>query len=97
MHGSGKEPYSADGEHVTTESAEQSKAGTKQAADPGVHQDEGSPSLDASAAAVADAVAARVRRECAAQGVPEKVEDPVILAKVATLAYEGLATPSRRP
>jgi hypothetical protein len=45
----------------------------------------------------ADGIAARVRRECAAQGIPEKVEDQVILAKVVTLAYEGVATPSRRP
>ncbi len=40
-------------------------------------------------------IALRVRRERAEQGLPEKVEDPVILAKVATLAFEGLATPSR--
>jgi hypothetical protein len=44
-----------------------------------------------------DGIAARVRRECAAQGIPEKVEEQVILAKIVTLAYEGVATPSRRP
>ena len=42
-----------------------------------------------------DDIGARVRRECAEQGLPEKVEDPVMLAKVVTLAFEGLATPSR--
>src|SRR6266516_3403703 len=46
---------------------------------------------------VAGDVAARVRRERAEQGMPEKVEDPVTLAKVATLAFEGLPTPSRTP
>jgi hypothetical protein len=44
-----------------------------------------------------DGIAARVRRECAAQDVPERVEDLAVLAKVVTLAYEGLATPSRSP
>jgi hypothetical protein len=43
----------------------------------------------------ADGIAARVRRECAAQGIPEKVEDQVILCRIVTLAYEGAATPSR--
>jgi hypothetical protein len=45
----------------------------------------------------AEPIAARVRRECAAQRIPEKVEDQVILAKIVTLAYEGMVTPSRRP
>src|SRR6266536_1607607 len=40
-------------------------------------------------------IALRVRRERAEQGLPEKVEDPVMLAKIVTLAFEGLATPSR--
>lgn len=44
-----------------------------------------------------DGIRARVRRECAEQGVPEKVEDPAIIANVVTLAFEGLTTPSRRP
>jgi hypothetical protein len=44
-----------------------------------------------------DGISARVRRECAEQGIPEKVEDPVIIANVVTLAFEGLTTPSRRP
>jgi hypothetical protein len=44
-----------------------------------------------------DGIAARVRHECATQGVPERVEDPGVLAKVVTLAYVGLATPSRSP
>jgi len=39
---------------------------------------------------VAGGVAERVRRERAEQGMPEKVEDPVILTKLATLAFEGL-------
>jgi hypothetical protein len=42
-----------------------------------------------------DGVRARVRKECAEQGVPEKVEDPAIIANVVTLAFEGLTTPSR--
>jgi hypothetical protein len=45
----------------------------------------------------ADSIAARVRRECAAQGIPEKVEEEMVLTKIVTLAYEGVATPSRRP
>jgi hypothetical protein len=45
----------------------------------------------------ADGIAARVRRECAAQGIPETVEDPAVLSRVVTLAYVGLATPSRSP
>ncbi len=45
----------------------------------------------------AGSIAARVRRECAAQGIPEKVEEQVILTKIVTLAYEGVATPSRQP
>lgn len=44
-----------------------------------------------------DGIRARVQRECTEQGVPEKVEDPVIIANVVTLAFEGLTTPSRRP
>jgi hypothetical protein len=44
-----------------------------------------------------DDVGARVRRECAEQGIPEKVEDPAIIANVVTLAFEGLTTPSRGP
>jgi len=44
-----------------------------------------------------DGISARVRRECAEQGVPEKVEDPAIIANVVTLAFEGLTTPSRKP
>ena len=44
-----------------------------------------------------DGIGVRVREECAAQGIPEKVEDPVIIANVVTLAFEGLATPSNRP
>lgn len=48
-------------------------------------------------APAADGIAARVRRECAAQDLPETVEDPAVLSRVVTLAYEGLATPSRSP
>jgi hypothetical protein len=44
-----------------------------------------------------DGIRTRVRRECAEQGIPEKVEDPAIIANVVTLAFEGLTTPSRRP
>lgn len=44
-----------------------------------------------------DGIRARVRKECAEQGVPEKVEDPAIIANVVTLAFEGLITPSRGP
>jgi hypothetical protein len=44
-----------------------------------------------------DGIAARVRRECEAQGIPETVEDPAVLSRVVTLAYVGLATPSRSP
>jgi hypothetical protein len=91
MQGSGKDSSSAAGERVA---AGRSKVETRRATDGAVHQDEGSPRFDASAAET-DGVAARVRRECAAQGIPERVEDPVTLAKVATLAYEGLAMPSR--
>ena len=40
-------------------------------------------------------IAERVRRECAEQGIPEKVEDGVILAKIVTLAFDGSAKPSR--
>lgn len=36
-------------------------------------------------------------KECAEQGIPEKVEDPAIIANVVTLAFEGLAIPSREP
>jgi hypothetical protein len=39
----------------------------------------------------ADDVAARVQRECAEQGIPEKVEDPVIIARVVVLAWAGRA------
>ena len=46
---------------------------------------------------VAGDVAARVRRERAEQGMPEKVEDPAIIANVVTLAFEGLTIPSRKP
>ncbi|HEV8648996.1 MAG TPA: hypothetical protein VG276_06215 [Actinomycetes bacterium] len=35
------------------------------------------------------ALAERVRAECAEQGIPEKVEDPAILANVWTLAFAG--------
>jgi hypothetical protein len=35
------------------------------------------------------ALAERVRAECAEQGLPEKVEDPAVIAAVATLAYAG--------
>jgi hypothetical protein len=42
-------------------------------------------------------VAAWVRRECIEQGVPEKLEDAVILAKIVILAYDGSATPSKSP
>lgn len=42
-----------------------------------------------------DGVAARVRRECAAQGAPEKVQDPAIIARVATLAWSGRAKAPR--
>jgi hypothetical protein len=42
-------------------------------------------------------IAARVRRECAAQGVPERVKDLAVLAKVVTLAYEGQVMLSRSP
>jgi hypothetical protein len=42
-------------------------------------------------------VAARVRRECAAQGIPETVEDPAVLSRIVTLAYVGLAMPSKTP
>jgi len=94
MQGSGKDSSSAEGEHVAAVPAERSTAETRQAIDGGVHQDSGSPCLDASTSE-ASGVAARVRRECAAQGIPERVEDPVTLAKVVTLAYEGLATPSK--
>jgi hypothetical protein len=45
----------------------------------------------------ASGIAERVRRERASQGLPEKVEDPATITNVVTLAYEGLATPSRRP
>jgi hypothetical protein len=45
----------------------------------------------------ADGIAARVRRECAAQDLPERVEDLVVLSRVVTLAFEGLTTPSRIP
>jgi hypothetical protein len=50
-------------------------------------------------APVSDAggIAERVRRERAAQGFPEKVEDPATITNVVTLAFEGMATPSRRP
>jgi hypothetical protein len=44
-----------------------------------------------------DGIRARVRRECVEQGIPEKVEDPAIIANVVTLAFEGLTTPSRKP
>jgi hypothetical protein len=44
-----------------------------------------------------DSIRARVLRECAEQGVPEKVEDPAIIANVVTLAFEGLTIPSRGP
>ena len=44
-----------------------------------------------------DGIAARVRRECEAQDIPETVEDPAVLSRVVTLAYVGLATPSRSP
>lgn len=44
-----------------------------------------------------DGIAARVQRECAAQGIPETLEDPAVLSRVVTLAYVGLATPSRSP
>lgn len=93
MDRSGKESFSADGEHIAKESPERSKASTEQAADSDVHR--GRTSSSPAASTAVDAAAFRVRRECAAQGVPEKVEDPVILAKIATLAFEGLATPSR--
>jgi hypothetical protein len=42
-----------------------------------------------------DGVAARVRRECAAQGAPEKVQDPAIIARVVTLAWSGRARAPR--
>ena len=42
-----------------------------------------------------DGVAARVRRECAAQGAPEKVQDPAIIARVVTLAWSGRAKAPR--
>ena len=42
-------------------------------------------------------VAMRVRHECAAQGIPEILEDPAVLSRVVTLAYVGLATPSKTP
>jgi hypothetical protein len=42
-----------------------------------------------------DRVAARVRRECAAQGAPEKVQDPAIIARVVTLAWSGRAKAPR--
>jgi hypothetical protein len=44
-----------------------------------------------------DGIGKRVRQECAEQGIPEKVEDPVLIANVVTLAFEGLAIPSSRP
>jgi hypothetical protein len=44
-----------------------------------------------------DGIAVRVQRYCADQGIPEKVEDPAIIANVVTLAFEGLTTPSRKP
>jgi hypothetical protein len=42
-----------------------------------------------------DGVAARVRRECASQGAPEKVQDPAIIARVVTLAWSGRARAPR--
>jgi len=39
-----------------------------------------------------DAIRARVRPACTEQGVPEKVEDPAIIANVVALAFEGLTT-----
>jgi hypothetical protein len=54
---------------------------------------EATPEADDSA----EEIAARVRRECAAQGVPEKIEDPAVLTNIVTLAFDGSATPSRTP
>jgi hypothetical protein len=42
-----------------------------------------------------DSVAVRVRRECAAQGAPEKVQDPAIIARIVTLAWSGRAKAPR--
>jgi hypothetical protein len=39
-----------------------------------------------------DGVRARVRPVCTEQGVPEKIEDPAIIANVVALAFEGLTT-----
>ncbi len=44
-----------------------------------------------------DGIVARVRLECAEQGVPKKVEDPIVIIKVVTLAFEGFPTPSTSP
>jgi hypothetical protein len=41
-----------------------------------------------------DDVAARVRRECAEQGIPVAIEDPVTVAKILTLVRDGCASRS---
>jgi hypothetical protein len=35
------------------------------------------------------ALAERVRAECEAQGLPERIEDEAVIARVVTLAYAG--------
>jgi hypothetical protein len=41
-----------------------------------------------------DDVAARVERECAEQGVPVAIDDPVTIAKIMTLMRDGRASKS---
>jgi hypothetical protein len=40
----------------------------------------------------ADALAVRVGRECAEQGIPVAIEDPVTIAKIITLVRAGRAS-----
>ena len=39
-----------------------------------------------------DDIAARVERECAEQGIPVAIEDPVTIAKILTLVLDGRAS-----
>jgi hypothetical protein len=41
-----------------------------------------------------DDIAARVERECAEQGVPVAIDDPVTIAKIMTLMWDGRASKS---